>query len=123
MLLVVGIFALLAIVVLGLMARRYGTILQRRAEYARVETEQTLRRVDGFIRVRQALRTPRGSFQEALDEAGMARAEYVRLDQQYREWKTERPGLGAKITAAFELRRDELAATEPEASTEDGSRP
>ena len=120
MLLLVTILAVLAVVVLGVMARRYGSILDRRAKAAQAETEKTLRRVDDFISVRRALRKPGASFQDALEDADLARTEYLHLDRQYREWRTGNPGPAGRMAAVFELRKEELAATEPVAAPAGG---
>jgi len=122
MLLVVALFAVVAVSVLGFMAQRYGSVLERRAEAEKAETEQTLRLVDSFIRVRRALQAADGSFQSALAKGGLGRTEYLHLEKQYREWKAGGQGVGRRFAAAFELRKEELVATEPGARPNAGPR-
>lgn len=104
MLLVVGLFAVAAVVVLGMMASRYGNMLEQRDSG-----------IEGFIDVREELKlaiddgVPAEQLKQVRDEAlasvGLEKGRYFELLRQYRSWKR-----GREKTELFEQQRERLEA-------------
>jgi hypothetical protein len=146
MLLLMVIVAIGSVVVLMLLAQRYNNILEKRAvpEETTVEGQlipdidagsfelsvtETLRSIDAFIQVRQALQAAieddatsqsqqvnadanerlEASRKAVLSGQGMGDGEYRQLSLFYRQWKVGGTALSPVLLEAFERRRAELA--------------
>jgi hypothetical protein len=106
MLLVVGVFAVAAVILLAMMANRYGRMLEDRDGG-----------VEAFIEVRVELKRAieKGASGEELKEvrdnalalAGLEKREYFELLRRYRAWKR-----GREEAAVFEEERKRLEAVD-----------
>ena len=134
MLLIVGAVGLGSVVVLMMMAQRYNSVLEERAERAKIRSAtgsaateaQSL--VDAFIAVRRELKQALDSSRLPADpgevvlaplrqarDRGLRTAElehgaYLRIRTMYRNWKGREPKLTPSFDRAFETRRKTLEA-------------
>lgn len=127
MLVVIGGFGLLAVVVLGSLAKRYEQLLAPEDAAAapgwrgdRFQQE----RVDGFVAVRSELRRALDESAADADEATLARLRetrdaalarigmkpraYLEVRSDWRRWRRDPSRVPANTAAAFERRREEL---------------
>jgi len=133
MLLVLTFFAVVAVAALGMMARRYGSIIEGQRE-ARARAERriaaprdaerpstaptaaeaaALARVDAFVRARNARDAAGDVSDVALAECGLDRAGYEALEAQLVDWKSGGGEVPVALRRAFGLRRTELTDAEP----------
>ena len=133
MLLVLGLFAVVGVVVLGMMAQRYGPILERRSE-AREGAERrvaaprdaarpgvsadrqaaaTLDQVDAFICARREREEGAAPSDEALANCGLERPAYAAIEREFLAWTSGEEGVSERLQRAFGQRREELAEVAP----------
>jgi hypothetical protein len=135
MLLVLGLFAVAGVVVLGMMAQRYGSILERQADaQERVErrvaaprdparppglprrqavAEATLGQVDAFICARHEREEGAAPTDEALARCGLERPAYAAIEREFLAWAAGADGVSERLRVAFGQRREELAGSDP----------
>ena len=127
-LVLLGVFALVGVVALGVLARRYGTLLEAQARSgpalpARSEAEAE-RRVAAFVTVRERLADelgrsrgrPAAEVQErlarvlayALESERLDRAEYERIGSMVRDWERQGAPPPAPYLSPLARRREYL---------------
>jgi hypothetical protein len=127
MLLILGVMGVACVVLLGLMANRYGAVLQqmKKADESRPQTAVSgaapAQAVASYIVVRRTLKQRLDApdvdgetmfvaeRELALSESGVRATEYARVRGLYRDWRREPTSVENDYAEIFRRRRAELA--------------